>query len=204
MSLPITKAQAMMASVWLKSCFGEHIRNAVSAPFTADHICGIVCQETAYFWLPFVDKLTPEQVCARCVLDATGNTVETAGKRSAFPRNTAEFRAKYGPVFTDMLIGEGNLTRVVRGFNPWRQIYNGYGLFQYDLQFVVDDEAFFRERQWYDFRRSLARCLGELRRAYIRQGTVAEAIRAYNGGGPAARRYRDNVLTYAGWAAEAE
>ncbi|MFZ4597832.1 MAG: hypothetical protein ACOYNN_04230 [Terrimicrobiaceae bacterium] len=196
MSLPITRPQAVRAVTWLKACFGDEIRAAVAAPFSIDHICAIACQETAYFWLPFIDKMTPSSVLARCVLDATGNTPQTAGQRNAFPKNTAAFRAKFGSVFTDQLIEEGNKTRIVRGFKPWSQLYNGYGIFQYDLQFVLTDRAFFENRMWYDIRKCLDRCMGELRRTYARHGTIPEAIRAYNGSGPKARQYRDNVLAY--------
>lgn len=195
MSLPITARQATKACGWLKSCFGEEIKAAVFQPFTVDHICGIACQETAYFWLPFIDKLTPAQIVARCVLDGSGDV--TGAPRSAFPKNTEAFRAKYGKQFTDMLIAEGNETRKIRGLKPWEKIYKGYGIFQYDLQFVQDDEKFFRLRQWHDFRKSLDRCLLELRRTYARFGSISEAIRAYNGSGPSARVYRNNVLFYA-------
>lgn len=195
MSLPITKQQAVIACRWLKGCWGDEIRAAVPAPFTVDHICGIACQETAYFWLPLINKLAPTEILARCVLDASGDYPGTS--RSAFPKNTTVFRAHFGEEFASILIGESNKTRALRGFGPKQWIYKGYGIFQYDLQFVLEDESFFRLRQWYDFRQTLARCIKELRRTYAAQGNVPEAIRAYNGAGPAARQYRDNVLAYA-------
>ena len=197
MPLPISQPQALKACSWLKACYGDDIRAAVTAPFTIDHICAIACQETAYFWLEFIEKLTPQEILGRCVLDATGNTPDTVGQRNAFPKNTAAFLARYGSGFTEILIAEGNKSRILRGFKPWRQIYNGYGIFQYDLQFVLDDPDFFRRREWYSFRSCLDRCLLELTHAYARTGNVPEAIRAYNGSGPAARQYRDNVLTFA-------
>ena len=197
MSLPISRQQAVTASRWLKGCWGDEIRAAVPAPFTVDHICGIVCQETAYFWLPLINKHTPAEILARCVLDATGNTPDTVGQRQAFPQNTGAFKWRFGSVFTSILIEEGNKTRVLRGFKPWQQIYNGYGIFQYDLQFVMEDESFFRLKQWYDFGACLDRCLRELRRTYARHGNVSNAIMAYNGAGAAARAYRNNVLAFA-------
>jgi hypothetical protein len=197
MSLPITKPQALRACAWLKGCFGDEIRAAVFAPFTVDHLCAIACQETAYFWLPFIDRLTPAEVLARCVLDGSGDAAGTT--RNAFPRNTAAFAKRFGPAFTQLLVDEGNRTRALRGLRPWAKIYKGYGLFQYDLQFVLEDEAFFRLRQWHDFRRTLDRCLLELRRTWARHSDLREAIRAYNGSGPAARQYAANVLQYAEW-----
>lgn len=51
MSLPITKEQALKAVTWIKSNFKNDIAAAVlNTPFSVDHICGIACQETAYFW----------------------------------------------------------------------------------------------------------------------------------------------------------
>lgn len=192
--MPISKSQAVAACGWLKGCWGDEIRAAVFGPFTVDHICGIVCQETAYFWLPLINRLSPTEILGRCVLDASGDFPGTG--RSAFPRNTGAFREKYGDAFTSMLIEEANKSRALRGYGPKQWVYKGYGIFQYDLQFVVDDTAFFKLKQWYDFRRSLDRCLMELRRTFAAQGNVPEAIRAYNGAGPRARQYRDNVLTY--------
>ena len=196
MNLPITRDQAREACRWLKSCFGPELELGAPAPFTADHLCGIACQETAYFWLPFIDRLTPAEILARCVLDASGDTADSS--RSAFPRNTAAFVAEYGWDFADILIGEGNRTRAIRGYRPWRKIYKGYGIFQYDLQFVIEDEVFFRTAQWHDLRCVLARVAKELRRTHARHQEVKEAIRAYNGAGPAARRYADNVMIYTG------
>ena len=193
--LPISKIQAGAACRWLKGCWGAELRAAAFGPFTVDHLCAIACQETAYFWLPLINKLTPAEILARCVLDASGDYPGTV--RSAFPKNTTVFRAQFGEDFASILIGEANKTRALRGMGPKPWIYKGYGIFQYDLQFVMEDESFFRLRQWHDFRQSLARCIKELRRTYAAHGDVSEAIRAYNGSGPAARQYRDNVLVYA-------
>lgn len=194
MNLPITKDQARTACQWLKDCFGPELRAAAPAPFTADHLCGIACQETAYFWLPLVSRLTPAELLARCVLDASGDIAGSS--RSAFPKNTAAFIARYGGDFADLLIEEGNTTRTLRGYKPWRKLYKGYGIFQYDLQFVIEDEAFFRRKQWHDLSCVLERVARELRRTHARHQDVKEAIRAYNGAGPAARRYADNVMFY--------
>lgn len=194
--LPISRKQAIRLIGWIKGCFGKEIQAAVFAPFTIDHICGIICQETGYVLIGWIDDYTPHEILAGCVFDATGDTVDTEGERNAFPRNTSSFRAKFGDDFSNLLIEEGNKSRKMRGFKPWGKIYKGYGIFQYDLQFVLEDEAFFRLLQWHDFRRCLDRCLGELRRTYAREGNIPEAIRAYNGSGPRARQYRENVLVY--------
>ncbi len=120
MSLPITKEQAHTATHWMKSNFSDSISRAVQGtPFSVDLICAIACQETAYFWLSFI-KLPVEEVLKRCVLDASGDFPGT--KRSAFPRNTAAFRERYGNEVTDQLIAEANLTRSSGVLSP----SNGY------------------------------------------------------------------------------
>jgi lysozyme len=84
---------------------------------------------------------------------------------------------------------------------PKQWVYKGYGIFQYDLQFVREhggrDEGYFRFRQWYDFAVCLDRVMGELNGIYARNGgDLWEAVRAYNGSGPHARAYRDNVRQF--------
>src|ERR1700730_5227652 len=101
MSLPITKDQAHKVAHWMKSNFGAAIQSAVSGtPFSLDLICGIACQETAYFWISFLDSLSPPEILQRCVLDASGDFPGT--QRSAFPKNTAAFRNRYGDEFTNL------------------------------------------------------------------------------------------------------
>lgn len=198
--LPIPLASARKATNWLMTNFGGSIRAATDGkPFTPAILSAIVCQETAYFWLPLVTKagstITPDEVIARCVLDASGDVPEAP--RSAFPKNTAAFYEKYDRAFGDMLVAEANATRALRGFGPKNWIYKGYGIFQYDLQFVVEDEDYFRLRQWHDFEVCLRRVMGELMGIYNRNGNnLWEAVRAYNGSGPRARDYRDNVKEY--------
>lgn len=191
---PINDKEATVAIRWLDDCFGEEVHAAVTPPFTASDLYGIVCQETAYFWLQFLHRLTPREVVARCVLDGSGDVAGTT--RRAFPNNTAEFTRKYGREFTEILVKEGNKTRALRGLRPWGKIYKGYGIFQYDLQFVLADEAFFRHKLWYAFKECLSRCLLELTRCYARTGDVHDSFRAYNGAGARAETYATNVSYY--------
>jgi len=198
---PIRQAQATKAANWLKSNFGQQIADAVTdTHYSVDNICGIACQETAYFWLNFIDKLSPRDICGRCVLDASGDVPDT--HRSAFPRNTEVFRSIYGPDRTQMLIDEANLTRSLRKFQPKDWVYKGYGIFQYDLQFVEVDPDFFFQKQWYDFSACLDRVMRELRRTWAQHGDLFDAIRAYNGSGHSASVYAQNVLAYSGFAGE--
>lgn len=211
--LPISEKSARLATRWLMSNFGPRVAAAgAGTPFTPAILCGIVCQETAYFWLPLLKKLSEDpaykddpraladEVLARCVLDASGDAPDSS--RSAFPKNTAAFRKEYDTAFADRLIAEANRTRALRGYGPKEWVYKGYGIFQYDLQFVVKDEAFFRQRLWYSFDECCSRVMSELRSKLKATGELWEAVRAYNGSGPRARAYRDNVKVFAGWAAE--
>lgn len=204
--LPISLSSARKATNWLMTNFGGSIRSATDGtPFNSALLCGIACQETAYFWLPLLTKagstITPDELVARCVLDASGDAPNAP--RSAFPRNTAAFRAKYDRAFGDMLVDEANATRALRGFSPKEWIYKGYGIFQYDLQFVVEDEDYFRFKQWHDFEVCLKRVMKELKTIFARNGgNLWETVRAYNGGGQAARNYRDNVKEFAAAAQE--
>jgi hypothetical protein len=142
-----------------------------------------------------------QTIVERTVFDASGDYPGTS--RGAFPVNTAAFRARYGNDFTAMLIEEANKTRRLQNYGDAQWVYKGYGLFQYDLQSVLDDESFFREKKWYNFDECLAKAVFELD-AKLQQegGDLWEAIRAYNGKGAAARAYRDNVKVFTSYCAE--
>jgi Caspase domain len=211
---PIGETQARKATRWLMTHFGDSLRRAgEGTPFGPDILCAIVCQETAVYWLPLLAKLEKDPsfqddpseivdlILGRCVLDASGDYPGTS--RSAFPKNTAAFRDRFGSEFANMLIEEANLGRAVRSFGPKQWIYKGYGLFQYDLQFVLEDEDFFRERRWYDFAACLEKCLHELNEKRKRfPNDLWETIRAYNGAGPRAIQYSKNVKIFSKWTAD--
>jgi hypothetical protein len=198
---PISRRDAIQAVSWLKKNFAKQIAVAVEGTrYSVDHICGIACQETAYFWLRLIDKISVEDVCARCVLDASGDAPNTT--RKAFPCDTKAFRKEYGDERTDALIEEANKTRVLRGYSRKNWVYKGYGLFQYDLQFVRVDAEFFFEKQWYRFDACLERLMRELRGTWARHGNIFEAIRAYNGAGHRAAVYAKNVMAYSGFSGE--
>jgi hypothetical protein len=200
-SLPISRTAAIRAATWLMDNFGAKIRAAVEGkPYGAKHLCAIVCQETAYKWVPWIGVHSVETIVERAVYDASGDYPGTS--RSAFPVNTAAFRSHYGNELTDMLIEEANKTRRLQdyGDKPW--VYKGYGLFQNDLQAIEDDEGFFRERRWYSFDACLERAVDELdEKLRLQNGDLWEAIRAYNGTGARAREYRDNVRVFTDYCA---
>jgi hypothetical protein len=194
--LPISKAAAVRCATWLVTNFGDEMSAAVAGKaYGRKHLAGIVCQETAIKWLEWTDHHPPAEIVKRCVFDASGEV--PGAPRTAFPVNTAAFRAKYGDAFTNMLIEEANKTRRWQGWSdkPW--VYKGYGPFQYDLQAVVTDRAFFEQKQWYDFSACLARCCSELdRKLAAKQCDLWHAITAYNGSGARAETDMANVKEF--------
>src|SRR5687768_15200156 len=118
MPLPLNETQARKATRWLMTHFRDPLERAVEGtPFSVELLCGIACQETAFLWLPFVDKgLAASEILARCIGDASGDAPNTS--RSPFPRTTAAFRTEYGDAFTDALIAEANASRALRGLGP--------------------------------------------------------------------------------------
>jgi hypothetical protein len=201
-SLPISEAAARKCAKWLWQNFRAELTAAVQGkPYGVRHLAAIVCQETAYKWVPWIGEQSVKTIVERAVYDASGD--DPSSPRDAFPRNTAAFRERFGKAFTDMLIEEANKTRALQGWGPKKWVYKGYGLFQYDLQHVSPDRAFFEEKQWYDFRTCARKCTMELDSKLIAtHGDLWKAIRAYNGSGPKAQKYMENVRYYAPICAE--
>ena len=201
--LPITKKQAQKAAQWMKSNYKTAMVKAVAGtPFSIDHICAIGCQETAFLWLNWIDKLTPDEVLGRCIGDASGDFPNT--QRSAFPKNTAAFKAKYDAGFAKMLIDEANKTRQLRGMNPREWVYKGYGIYQYDLQHVVNDEAFFRQKKWYNYSDCLLHVMKELKQKYAVHKNIWKALKGYNGSGARATEYANNVTQFTQYCSEVD
>lgn len=178
---------------WMMSNFGGPLADAVrSTPFSAPLLCAIACREAGAYWLPLTPHKPPAEVLGLCVYDASGDVA--GAPRSVFPVNTAEFRLAYGQQFTDLLIEETNKARAARGLSPAAMVYKGYGIFQYDLQFVRSDRAFFESRQWYSFAECVSRAVRELKRGYAATHDIQQAVRAYNGSGPRAEQYARDVM----------
>ncbi|SED01190.1 hypothetical protein SAMN05444161_2322 [Rhizobiales bacterium GAS191] len=201
-SLPISKAAALACAHWLVDNFGDALRTAVGGKaYAVKHLCGIVCQESAYKWLKWTAAQNAATIIARCVFDASGDYPGTS--RSAFPKNTAAFRAKYGDTFTNMLINEANLTRRLQGWGDQSWVYKGYGIFQYDLQNVRGDRSFFEAKKWYSFSECLTRVCQELDiKLTESNGDLWQAIKSYNGSGAKAEQYMQNVKIFTQYCSE--
>ncbi|MBS1749771.1 MAG: hypothetical protein JST63_07695 [Bacteroidetes bacterium] len=196
--LPLTRSQCLATAQWLELHYGEQSANAVEGtPFTNELLYAIACQETAIYFYEWTKDHSPDEVLGRCVFDASG---DVNGTRKAFPKNTAEFIEHYGKELADMLIAEANATRVWRGYGPKQWVYAGYGLFQYDLQHILTDETFFREKQWYQMEHCLEKVMSELKSKWaLHTNDLFGTVKAYNGSGPKAENYANNVLQFLSW-----
>jgi outer membrane phospholipase A len=96
-----------------------------------------------------------------------------------------------------MLMAEGNKARKVRGYSPTETIlYKAYGIFQYDLQYVENDRAFFENKRWYNIDDCVDHLKKELVSKYKVTKDVRKAIKAYNGSGSAAEQYVNDVFDF--------
>ena len=190
------KTKAIRVSNWLNKNFEKELKEATKGtPFTISLLSAIVTQESGYYLVENnrIDLIDKDTLLKNCILDASG---DVDGTRKAFPRNTDEFRKKYGNKITDELINEANRARKFRGFtNPKKWVYAGYGLFQFDLQYIeLGHKEFFIEKQWYSFDKILKKVIIELTEKYNED--LWEAVRKYNGSGSSAIEYANHVFTY--------
>ncbi len=196
--LPLSHSKCLLTADWLQLHYGDQCAQAVEGtPFTKELLYAIACQESAIYFFNWTRDHTPEEVLGRCVFDASG---DVHGTRSAFPKNTAAFIARYGNEKANLLIAEANKTRALRGFGPKNWVYAGYGIFQYDIQYIVNDEAFFLQKQWYEMRYCLEKVMKELKSKWKdHPNDLFRTIRAYNGSGARAENYANNVLQFLDW-----
>lgn len=196
--LPLSKNKCLATAQWLELHYGAACAKAVEGtPFTKELLYAIACQETAIYFYDWTKDHSPDEVLGRCVFDASG---DANGTRNAFPKNTAAFIERYGGELADMLIAEANKSRAMRGYGPKQWVYAGYGLFQYDLQHILTDETFFREKQWYQMDHCLDKVMSELNNKWAAHSNdLFGTVKAYNGSGPRAENYANNVLQFLSW-----
>jgi hypothetical protein len=201
-TFPVSKKGAKQCAKWMVDNFGNQLTAAVRGkPYGVRHLCAIVCQETAYKWLKWTGTMSPREIVERSVFDASGDYPGTS--RSAFPKNTAAFRNRFGDDLTNMLIEEANITRRLQDYGDKEWVYKGYGIFQYDLQHILTDKAFFSEKKWYSFDECLSRCCSEIDEKLGNSGgDLWDAIRRYNGSGARAQQYMENVKIFTDYCAE--
>ena len=65
---------------------------------------------------------------------------------------------------------------------------------------MVEDQAFFEQKKWYNFKDCVAKVMMELNRKYAKyegqENAIWKTIKAYNGSGAAATQYANNVTQY--------
>ncbi len=158
---PISRRDAVQAVSWLKKILQSRLPRRSKELITRSITLRNRVPRDRIFLASNDRQNFSRRRSARCILDASGDAPNTT--RKAVPCDTKAFRKEYGDERTDALIEEADKTRVLRGYSRKNWVYKGYGLFQYDLQFVRVDPDFFFERQWYRFDACLERLMRELR-----------------------------------------
>lgn len=152
--------------LWFKTQFKEPIERAAhGTPFDLDMFTALACQETGDVW-PELRRagLPVERVLALCV----GDTLDADGGRSVFPRSREDLErsadgARMFQIAHQALV---DMARYVPGYRSAARradkFCRGFGIFQYDLQYLRTDAAFFLDGGYADFARCLEVCLAEL------------------------------------------
>jgi hypothetical protein len=201
---------------WFKQQFGPVITPALQGtPFSLDMATAIAVQETyGDCWGRLYQTKTVADVLKLCV----GDTLDYPN-RDAFPKNKADLvQTAVGqqmfPIAHQALlnIAQYNSSYAGAAKNP-DKFCHGYGIFQYDIQFLQSDSSFFLQYGWYDFGQCLTRLVKELnaalKRAYgsnktsLTDDEMMYVAIAYNaghvvvGGGPK-QGYKDGGGVYYG------
>jgi hypothetical protein len=160
--------------LWFKTEFQSQIEPALAnTPLTVDFITAIACQETGELWPVLRRKsLTTAQILALCV----GDTLDADKGRSAFPTTKADLLSQ--PRGDEMFaIAHEALVNMAAHIPAYSRIAarpdkfcHGFGLFQLDLQFFREDPAYFLQKDYERFDRTLAKCVIELKRALKKLG----------------------------------
>src|SRR6266849_3758725 len=137
---------------WFKEQFAADVVPALAGtPLSFDLICAIAFQESGELW----SRLRSNQPRAEVLRLSVGDTLDEPN-RSAFPKNKDELiAASNGQEMFDLahqlLVQMGNATGIEAyqhlGTRP-NKFVHGYGIFQYDLQFFLEDFDFFLQQRW--------------------------------------------------------
>ncbi len=203
--MPLSRSACITCMTWMKDNFQEKIIASVkNTPFDETLVYAIACQETAQRWQMWINVSDADTVLERCVFDASGDFPDTS--RSAFPKNKNEFIAEYGNEFTQMLVDEGNKMRAMpqpgfpHGYGAASFLYKGYGIFQYDLQNIKADKAYFTDKLWSSVDECMARLLKELNAKWkAHPNDMYNTVKAYNGSGTRAEQYAQRVSQFYTW-----
>lgn len=154
---------------WFKQEFHEEIQATIrGTPFTIDLLTAIALQETGYIWRELYKEMPVAEVLKLCV----GDTIDAPDRR-AFPKNKSKLMEVVNGDKMFFIARESleSIAKYVSGYqgavrNP-DKFCRGFGIFQYDLQFFLENPSFFLEKRWYEFSESLNLCVHELRTALV-------------------------------------
>jgi hypothetical protein len=184
---------------WFKQQFTKDLETAVrGTPFTVDMLTALACQETGEVWPLLRQRDLP---IARILELCVGDTIDGNGTkgRKAFPRTKGDLLAKPNgqqmfsvarQALVDMALYVPSYAAVAKKPDKF---CHGFGIFQYDLQFFVEEPSYFLGKQYANLTACVGKCLRELHEALGRadlkdKATLSElemaavAI-AYNTGG---------------------
>jgi hypothetical protein len=153
---------------WFKQQFQQDIQAAIDdTPFRIELIIAIALQETGYLWRNIYKKETVAKTLELCVGD-------TVSGRTAFPKDKSELLSKLKGDEMFQIAREA-----LESIAPYNNEFNkaakkpekfchGFGIFQYDIQFFLENPIFFLEKRWYDFDECLKVCIDELNKKLVR------------------------------------
>lgn len=142
---------------WFKRSFGAKSESILDGtPLTIDFLAAVALQETGYFWSDLRAKgLSEKEILGLCV----GDTLDFPSRsKDAFPKDKAALlAAKDGDKM--FRIAREALENIAKHNDAYQRVVDkypdkfchGYGIFQYDLQFYLNNPAFFLEKRWSDF-----------------------------------------------------
>ena len=183
--------------LWFKQQFHTKIEAAIQGtPFTLDMLVALACQETGEIW-PILRKrpLTVDQILELCV----GDTLDSSGGRGAFPKTKADLVAKPNGEQMFNLARQAlvDMAQHIDSYKPAatraNKFCHGFGIFQYDIQFFLEEPDYFLQKRYANFDICLQKCIGELKHALKKIGfqnrtsltdrEMAYVAIAYNTGG---------------------
>jgi hypothetical protein len=159
---------------WFKQQFHSAVAAEVDGtPFTLDMVAAIACQETGFIWQTLRKRpLSVAQILELCV----GDTLDASGGRRAFPKTKSDLVARPNgeEMFRIARQALVDMSRHIGGFKSIvakpNKFCHGFGIFQLDLQFFLNEPEYFLQKRYADFNASLGKCVGELRNALRRVG----------------------------------
>jgi peptidoglycan hydrolase-like protein with peptidoglycan-binding domain len=159
---------------WFQTSFAKELEKTLAGtPFSQDIVAAIAYQETGYIWRPLVErKLSKGDVLRFCV----GDTLDADRGRRAFPATKAKCLAhpQGAALFAVARKALVEMAKAVPAYgkvarNP-NKFCHGFGIFQYDIQFFLNDPDFFLNELWCDAAECFKRLLVELFAAKKRMG----------------------------------